>query len=71
MSLRAWRDRIGMTQEELAARIGVERSVYSRLERNERRITMGTFARLADALQLTDDERLAALRACEPHEVAA
>lgn len=62
MALKAWRDRLGMTQEELAAKIGIDRSVLSRLERDERRMTLDTFARLADALHLTDEERLAALR---------
>ncbi len=51
--IRAIREAIGMTPADLAARMGVERTTFVRLEQSERagRIQLGTLTRAADALQ--------------------
>ena len=50
--IRAVRDALGMSGNELAARMGVSQQVVSEIERNERQSTakLGTLARAADAM---------------------
>lgn len=61
MPWRSWRERAGLTQQELADRVQMDRSVLSRVESGRRSVSVRQFARLADALGLTADERLHAL----------
>ena len=50
--IRAVRDALGMSGNELAARMGVSQQVVSEIERNERQSTakLGTLSRAADAM---------------------
>jgi transcriptional regulator with XRE-family HTH domain len=43
------RDAVGLTQEEAGARVGVDQSVISRIERGERRVDTLLLQKLADA----------------------
>ena len=52
LRIREWRERRGMTQAELARRVGVRQATISRLETEEsRRIELDVLDRLAQALQ--------------------
>lgn len=68
--LRAWRERAGLTQEELAERAALSADAIGLLERGERRRPQRyTVDRLATALALTDVERarfVAVARAAAP-----
>lgn len=66
--LRHYRRRAGLTQEELAEKAELSPRGLLYLERNERHPHAGTVRRLADALGLTDDERLDFLLASEDRE---
>jgi len=46
---RAWREHLGITQEEMAARLGISQSAYSQQEANQRN-RKSTRARIAAAL---------------------
>lgn len=56
-ALVAERKRVGLTQEELACRLGKPQSFVSKYERAERRLDVEEFLRVADALE-TDAARL-------------
>src|SRR5947209_594187 len=56
--LRSYRQRAGLTQEELAERAEISPRGLAYLERDERHPQPGTARRLADALDLSEDERL-------------
>ena len=60
--MRAWRERLGLNQVDLATRVGLDQSKISRLERGERGVSAVELGLLCKALELTDDERLDALR---------
>jgi transcriptional regulator with XRE-family HTH domain len=51
MRIRAQRRRIGLTQEQLALRAGVDRSYYGAIERGERNMTFTVLCRLCLALR--------------------
>lgn len=46
------RKKLGMSQEELAFRVGMHRTYIGMIERAERNITLSNIKKLADALQL-------------------
>lgn len=50
-ALRAERETLGVSQEELALRAGVDRTFVSRVERGERQPALATVLLLAKALQ--------------------
>ncbi len=57
--IRAWREHLGLTQEEVSVRMGVSRSGYSQMERPDQRHRRSTLQKIASALgvmveQLTD-----------------
>lgn len=49
--VRELRERLGLSQDELAHRAGLHRTYIGAIERNERNITLRTLARLAIALK--------------------
>lgn len=59
---RVWefRQRLGLSQDELAHKAGLHRTYIGAIERNERNITLRTLARLAAALQCQPKELLEA-----------
>jgi len=48
--IRAWRDHIGITQRELAARIGVSQAAVAKLEKPNARPRRATLEKIAEAL---------------------
>jgi DNA-binding XRE family transcriptional regulator len=48
--IRAWREHLGLTQEELARRMGITQPAYARLEGGKTRPRMSTCKRLAAAM---------------------
>jgi transcriptional regulator with XRE-family HTH domain len=55
-SLRRHRGRIGLSQEEFAARVGVHRTEISLIERGLREPRLGTLIKLADSLGVSIDD---------------
>ena len=51
--LRERRKKLGMTQKELAERVGRERTYINRIEKGETDLQLSSFIRIADALGLT------------------
>ncbi len=58
-NLAAIRQRRGLSQEELAATLGIHRTYVGGLERGERNVTLRTVERLAALLDLPADDLLA------------
>lgn len=56
--LRSERKRLGISQEELARRAGLDRTYVSKIERGERNVTLSTVEKLADALKVNPSELL-------------
>lgn len=52
MKLQALRTGAGLTQQELAARVGCAQSEISRIERGERRVSVERLRQLAVALEI-------------------
>lgn len=61
--LSEWRSRQGLTQAELAEKVGVDQSYLSRLERGQRRPSARLFARLCKVLNVSLEEQNEALEA--------
>lgn len=51
--IRAWREHLGLTQDEVASRAGMTQSALARLERGDSRPRRTTLAKLAAAMGLT------------------
>jgi transcriptional regulator with XRE-family HTH domain len=56
--VRELRERLAISQDELAHKAGLHRTYIGAIERNERNITLRTLARLAAALQCRPAELL-------------
>lgn len=52
IAIRNAREDAGLTQTELAARIGIAQSALSRIEAGRANLTLGTLQRVTDALEL-------------------
>ena len=52
-NLKVWRTRRGLTQTEIAERLGVSQSHFSRLELGKKSPSLRTLDRLARALEIT------------------
>jgi len=50
--MRAWREHLGLTQEEVAARVGISRGAYAQMEAPEARPRRATLGKIASALGL-------------------
>jgi len=55
-NLRLWRTRRGLTQAQIAGRLGVSQSHFSRLELGKKTPSLRTLGRLAQALEVTVSE---------------
>jgi len=58
--IRAWREHLGLTQEELARRMGITQPAYAKIEGGKARLRIATCKRLAAAMgvaweQLSED----------------
>lgn len=51
-NVKAYRHKIGLSQEELAERAGVHRTYIGMLERSEKNVTIYNIERLANALEV-------------------
>ena len=51
--IRAWRDHIGITQRELAVRIGVSQAAVAKLERPTAKPRRATLEKIAEALGIS------------------
>ncbi len=52
-AIRNYRDKLGISQEELAARAGLHRTYISDVERGARNVSLESIHRLAEALEVT------------------
>jgi CheY-like chemotaxis protein len=66
--VRSWRQKLGITQEELAWRASLHRTYITDIERGARNVTLRSVANLAKALQITIGDLLS--RATQPVEAA-
>ncbi|MCR4317413.1 MAG: helix-turn-helix domain-containing protein [Planctomycetes bacterium] len=57
-NVRAFRRRVGMSQEDLAHNCGLHRTYIGSVEREERNVTLSTLEVLADALGVSVQELL-------------
>lgn len=53
LHLKAWREYVGMAQEECAEFLGLGQSAYSKLERGRLRLTIDKAQKLAEAFNIT------------------
>ena len=51
--VRAWREHLGLTQAEVAARMGVSQSAFAQMEAPESKPRMNTLTKIAAALGIT------------------
>jgi transcriptional regulator with XRE-family HTH domain len=51
-NIRKWRLERGLSQEEVAHRVGIASSYYGQIERGRRNPTIGVIGRVADALNV-------------------
>src|ERR1700734_279941 len=61
-AVRAWRNRLGISQEELAGRAGLHRTYVCDVERGARNVSLESIEKLARALEIST----AALFSCLP-----
>lgn len=59
--IRAQRDRLGLSQEELAHRAGLHRTYIGGVERGERNLGLENLVRIADALGVPPSQLVAGL----------
>jgi transcriptional regulator with XRE-family HTH domain len=51
-NLRIWREKVGISQEELAYRAGLHRTYVGSIERGERNVSLKNIERIANALKV-------------------
>lgn len=61
-SVRSWRNRLGISQEELAGRAGLHRTYICDVERGSRNVTLQSIEKLAQALEISVSTLLANCR---------
>lgn len=57
-NVREHRTQMGLTQEELAEKVGVWQSFIGQIERGEKQPSVGVLVKLADALGVTTEDLL-------------
>jgi transcriptional regulator with XRE-family HTH domain len=62
--IRTWRKLLGLTSEQLAERVGVNRGTITRLERGDAAIGIGVFLSVANALGQLDN----VVKSVDPYE---
>jgi two-component system response regulator len=65
-SVRTWRSRLGISQEELAGRAGLHRTYICDVERGARNVTLQSIEKLARALEISVSTLLAYTRGSPP-----
>ena len=58
-TVRLYRQRLGISQEELAARCGLHRTYVGAIERGERNVSLVNIERMANGLQVSLEELFA------------
>jgi len=53
---RAWRDYLGLTQTEIASRMGISQAALSQMESGEKKLRKASFEKLAKALGVTVEQ---------------
>lgn len=61
-AVRAYRIRLGISQEELAARCGLHRTYVGAIERGERNVSLINIERIANGLEVSLEELFAEVR---------
>ena len=56
MQVRSYRHKLDISQEELAARAGLDRTYVGGVERGERNVSILNLLKIAEGLQITLDE---------------
>ncbi|MFQ5420301.1 MAG: helix-turn-helix domain-containing protein [Anaerolineae bacterium] len=57
MSLvRAWREYKGLSQQDIAGKLGISQSAYSQMEKPDANLRKSTLAKLASALELSPEQ---------------
>lgn len=69
IAVRAWRTKLGISQEELAGRAGLHRTYICDVERGARNVTLRSIDKLAEALEVSVSTLLADARQPDPKEV--
>jgi len=54
--VRAWREHLGLTQEDVAGRMGITRAAYAQMEAANANPRRATLAKIADALGVKADQ---------------
>lgn len=58
-AVRSFRTSLGISQEELGRRAGIDRTYIGRVERGERNVSLRNIVRIADALDVMASELIA------------
>lgn len=56
--LRAWREHLGLTQKDVAERMGISSAAYSEMERGKKNLRIDTLRRIAEAMGVSDWRKL-------------
>lgn len=54
--IRAWREYKGLSQQEVAEKMGVSQSAYSQMEKPDARLRKSTLEKIAEALELLPEQ---------------
>lgn len=54
--VRAWREYRGLSQQEVAERIGISQSAYSQMEKPEAHLRQATMQKIAEALEVRPEQ---------------
>ncbi|MDP2853523.1 MAG: helix-turn-helix transcriptional regulator [Smithellaceae bacterium] len=53
---RAWREYLGLTQKEVASRMGISQAALSQMESGEKKLRKASLEKLAEALELNVEQ---------------